>query len=548
MTTRNWALRLPLVFMLAAAPAFAQEDMEGEVALNPDESTTWQGFTGLFNIISPDTLDRGHVSFGLTYRNYDRELSDFDVNDWGAGLSVGVTDRLEFGLNYTATRQVDYDERDSGVFYNNFPFGIDTIEEGSGDLNVGLKAAFARIEETGFGASGFGSVKIPVADEDEGFGTGGTDIMVGAALGWDKDPVAVYGNLSYSFIGDASNPLGGDDISLADMFRWGVGVELGSHRLIRGIVELQGESFLNEDVRAVVPGFGEIEQEEALDMTLGFKIGGAQHGGLTFGAAWQRNLLMDDTDRFSGEKSRPDGVSAEITYTSYSKPEPLPPVPIDTKVPVNRDPTAKVTVTPKEVYPLHFPKVHEATAVCDASDPDGDPLTYSWSATGGRISGSGMTVTWTPPEGVETGTYEITCRVSDGRGGTAEDTDDVRVIPDPECPFGIGKIFFEFDRYDLDAEDRSMLDKVASHLRNNPGLRVKVEGHCCYIATEEYNLALGQHRANAIRAYLTNQGIEANRVDTVSYGESRPWQDNSREITRRLNRRGEFAFSFQSMM
>ena len=89
---------------------------------------------------------------------------------------------------------------------------------------------------------------------------------------------------------------------------------------------------------------------------------------------------------------------------------------------------------------------------------------------------------------------------------------------------------------------------MAAHLKANPTLKVKVEGHTCYIATEEYNLALGQHRADSIRSYLVGQGLEGSRLDTITYGESRPWQDNSREITRRLNRRGEFVFSFTPIL
>jgi peptidoglycan-associated lipoprotein len=310
---------------------------------------------------------------------------------------------------------------------------------------------------------------------------------------------------------------------------------MGSRSWFRGVAELAGESFVSDDVVG--------EQQSALDLTLGFKMGGAQHKGLTLGAAWQRNLLMDST--IGDKPSRPTGWVAELTYTSYTPPPPpLPPPPPK----MNNDPRASLTVSPKEVYPSWSPKVNKATATCVASDPDGDPLTYSWDSTGGRLTGSGASVTWYPPEEEERGRYQITCRVSDGRGGTAQARDDVALIPDPEHPKGIGKVFFEFDRYDLDAEDMAVLDRVASHLRANRTLRVTVEGHTCFIATEEYNLALGQHRADAIRNYLVEAGINLARIETVSYGESRPWKDNSREVTRRLNRRGEFVFAFRPMM
>ena len=74
-------------------------------------------------------------------------------------------------------------------------------------------------------------------------------------------------------------------------------------------------------------------------------------------------------------------------------------------------------------------------------------------------------------------------------------------------------------------------------LRGDATLRVEIEGHTCNIGTAEYNLALGERRATAVRDYLTSRGIGANRLRTVSYGEERPKYDNSREETRRLNRR-----------
>ena len=74
-------------------------------------------------------------------------------------------------------------------------------------------------------------------------------------------------------------------------------------------------------------------------------------------------------------------------------------------------------------------------------------------------------------------------------------------------------------------------------LREDPTLRVTIEGHTCNIGTAEYNLALGERRANAVRDYLVSRGVAADRLRTVSYGEERPKYDNSREETRRLNRR-----------
>jgi hypothetical protein len=75
-------------------------------------------------------------------------------------------------------------------------------------------------------------------------------------------------------------------------------------------------------------------------------------------------------------------------------------------------------------------------------------------------------------------------------------------------------------------------------MRETPTLRIEIEGHTCNIGTAEYNLALGNRRATAVKEYLVSRGITEDRLRTVSYGEERPKYDNAREETRRLNRRG----------
>ena len=91
-------------------------------------------------------------------------------------------------------------------------------------------------------------------------------------------------------------------------------------------------------------------------------------------------------------------------------------------------------------------------------------------------------------------------------------------------------------RFDVFDEGRA-LDEAVRTLQANPQLRIEIEGHTCNIGTAEYNLALGERRATSVREYLVSRGVGADRMRTVSYGEERPKYDNSREETRRLNRR-----------
>ena len=101
-------------------------------------------------------------------------------------------------------------------------------------------------------------------------------------------------------------------------------------------------------------------------------------------------------------------------------------------------------------------------------------------------------------------------------------------------------IYFDFDKYNLRSDAREALDQNAEILRANPDLMIVIEGHCDERGTDEYNLALGERRAQAARDYLVRLGIDETRVTIISYGEERPVSLGHDEASWRLNRRGEF--------
>jgi len=101
------------------------------------------------------------------------------------------------------------------------------------------------------------------------------------------------------------------------------------------------------------------------------------------------------------------------------------------------------------------------------------------------------------------------------------------------------RVFFGFDRYDLTAEAQGQLQKIAAWLKTYPQYRFVIEGHCDDRGTREYNLALGERRANAAKNYLIALGIDQNRMQTISYGKERPvctdnsescWSQNRRDV------------------
>lgn len=101
-------------------------------------------------------------------------------------------------------------------------------------------------------------------------------------------------------------------------------------------------------------------------------------------------------------------------------------------------------------------------------------------------------------------------------------------------------IYFRYDEYTLERNARLILDKKAEWLLANPSYSVLISGHCDNRGTNEYNLALGERRANAAREYLVTLGVSADRISTISYGEERPIDYGNNEEAWAKNRRAEF--------
>ncbi len=103
--------------------------------------------------------------------------------------------------------------------------------------------------------------------------------------------------------------------------------------------------------------------------------------------------------------------------------------------------------------------------------------------------------------------------------------------------FAGDRVYFAFDSAELSPEARATLEKQAEWLKHHPSVRVIVEGHADERGTREYNLALGERRANAVKSYLVALGIAPERIETISYGKERPAVLGTGEAVWRLNRR-----------
>lgn len=100
------------------------------------------------------------------------------------------------------------------------------------------------------------------------------------------------------------------------------------------------------------------------------------------------------------------------------------------------------------------------------------------------------------------------------------------------------RVFFDFDKSNLKDDAKATLDKQVAWLKKYPNWSITIEGHCDERGTREYNLALGERRANSVKQYLAANGIAASRLKTISYGKERPAVQGSNEAAWAQNRRG----------
>jgi peptidoglycan-associated lipoprotein len=149
-------------------------------------------------------------------------------------------------------------------------------------------------------------------------------------------------------------------------------------------------------------------------------------------------------------------------------------------------------------------------------------------------------------------TYRLTAK---GAGGTQEATTRLTVTQPPPPPSAvptisdedlfnqnIKDIYFDFDRSDIRADQQASMQSDAAFLTQHPNLNFTIEGHCDERGSIEYNIALGDSRANTTKNALTAAGVSANRIKTSSYGKERPFCTEHNEACWQQNRRDHFVY------
>jgi peptidoglycan-associated lipoprotein len=215
-------------------------------------------------------------------------------------------------------------------------------------------------------------------------------------------------------------------------------------------------------------------------------------------------------------------------------------------------PTTRTTTAPSQQAPMRPTVTLQASSTFIQK---GDSATLTWSSTNATSLVLAPSVGSVSPEGnakvspVDSTTYTITAT---GPGGSVDSSVRITVgaptvetpkvetpnlTPDEMFKRGAHDAFFDYNKFELRADAKDALAQTAQYLRQHSEVKVIIEGHCDERGTTEYNLGLGQNRADETKKFLTSLGVSADRVSTTSFGKEKPfctahdeecWQENRR--------------------
>jgi peptidoglycan-associated lipoprotein len=516
-------------------------------------TTTFFGDTGLWFVPTAEILPNGKWSVSAYRRGTNWVQGYTNVADFAGTFGIGIKDRAEIFGSFLVDTRIDRDVRP--VFVGDPTFGgfIDRYPrvnqywtgDNIGDFYIGAKLnLLSEYHQSPAAVALRAMVKLPTAKKDVGNGTGQPDFSIDAIVSKEAAKlveVSAFGG--YEIRGQPS-----DFDSAGGAFRWGAGVGFPSRNWLRVTGELNGfvqskGSVTTTTALTGIDGSRSLLSYDTENITRAtFGITAQHKKGFFFGAGVSWNVPSKGRNTAFGEDheevlSDYYDMQFRIGYhpgvRTYVPPPPPPP-----PAPPPPAPAPVHTLTVKaECNPCTVEVGKSSTVTATAQDSIGCSVTYRWTAPSGTfVQPAERQTLWTAPqtEGSVPVTVTVTCPTDNK---TASDTVNIQVTKPPVRNYTFEDVYFDFDRYTLRPEATRILDEAVNALRETPTLRVEIEGHTCSIGTAEYNLALGNRRATAVKDYLVSRGVTEDRLRTVSYGEERPKYDNAREETRRLNRR-----------
>ncbi len=405
------------------------------------------GTIGLFTLETADTLPKGGFAFSGFGNKFGRMPGSVTILEFGADLSYGITDNLNVYAGFDPYGHVHvgcpgqlslrsiplsgtcaplaFGIPVSDSFFpavagsapgyvEDYPFASNN-NGGIGDVTLGLKYAFlSERQGAPFSFSVRNDLVISSRTDVNKLLANGTQssplsdmVSLAASKQWSNIATATF-NFGYMFVRAPRDSQSNNLFDMPDQLRTGVGFLFFPESRFQPMMEYNGVVFVRAPNTPPDNSFG---ARDPVDGIWGLRMYPWKHLGIDIGYRYMLNL-RDLNDRH--------GFVIKVG-TAYW-PEKAPPV--------NHPPTISCTEEKTSVYvgsgdavPIH----------CMASDPDNDPLTYTWSSTGGKVDGSGADVRWLSA-GTAVGTYTITAKVDDGRGGSASSNLVIGVETKPNHP------------------------------------------------------------------------------------------------------------------
>jgi outer membrane protein OmpA-like peptidoglycan-associated protein len=251
-------------------------------------------------------------------------------------------------------------------------------------------------------------------------------------------------------------------------------------------------------------------------LTYAYSATGGSVEGTGPDARWNSNAVPVGSYTITAKVE--DGKGGSASCAADIKVEPRP----------NRPPTATLDVERSPIL-----QGEKTGVICKGSDPDNDPLTYSWTTSAGQISGTGSNVQF-DSTGLQPGSYTVKCAVGDGRGGNAEASGQVEVKEPPqvkqlEAKLALHSIYYPTAQPTvakpmdgLMPSQAATLDSLAAdyqeYLKYRPTAHLILEGHADIRGGKEYNIKLSERRVERAKSYLIEHGVPADHLETKAFG------------------------------